>query len=336
MAFRQIELIIPKDHQEDVSSLLEENDLVIDFWHDEISKGNISVKIIVQAEKSQNVIDSIDEKFSTHEEFRLMVHNLEAVSPHPEQETEEKKQEETKEEETETASISREELYSTLSDKSELSIDYLILISLASIVASIGVLRNEIAVIIGAMVIAPMVGPNMGLSLSTTLADPVLGKESLRTIFLGILAAFLISAAVGFFLYVDPNIPFIVSRTEAGIADVALALAAGSAGAIAFTRDVATALIGVMVSISLLPTLVVSGLLIGTGNLVMGGSAMLLFLINLTCINLSGVLTFLIEGIKPRSWWKADKAKRMSRWATIIWVLLLVALVAVLVFTQWF
>ncbi len=329
MAYREIELIIPKDHQDDVENLLEENDLVIDFWHDEISGENISVKIIVEAEKSQNVIDSIDKKFSSHEEFRLMVHNLEAVSPHPE---EEKEEEEAEEEETETASISREELYSTLSDKSELSIDYLILISLASIVASIGVLRNEIAVIIGAMVIAPMVGPNMGLSLSTTLADPVLGKESLKTIFLGILAGFIISVLVGVFLTVDTNIPFIVSRIEAGLADVALALAAGSAGAIAFTRDVATALVGVMVSISLLPTLVVSGLLLGSGNLIMAGGAMVLFLINLTCINLSGVLTFLVEGIEPRSWWKADKAKKMARLATIIWFSLLAVLVVVLIF----
>lgn len=335
MALRLIEMLIPGKERDEAKKILEEHELVLDFWYDRISERKVSVKIIVRAEKSQNVLDELDEKFSKHEKFRIIVSPLEAIIPKP---PEKKKEEEekTEEEKTETASISREELYSTLSDKSRLSADYLILISLSAIVASIGVLRNDWAVVIGAMVIAPMIGPNMGLSLSTTLADPSLGKESIKTIFAGVLAAFLISILVGIFLAVDPDVSFIASRTKAGLADVALALSAGVAGAIAFTRDVATALIGVMVSISLLPTLVVAGLLLGSGNLIMAGSALLLFFINLTCINLSGVLTFLVEGIKPRSWWKEKKAKKMSRLAMTIWITLLTTLTIVLIYLKWF
>lgn len=330
-----LEMIIPAENQDEAEKILEENELVIDFWRGTISEDNISVNIVVRAEKSQNVIDVLDENFSKHEEFRLMVHPIEARIPEL---TEEEKEEEEKspEEKEETASISREELYSNLSDRSKLSKDYIVLISLAAIVASIGVLKNQIAVIVGAMVIAPLIGPNMGLSLSTTLADPVLGKESLRTIFIGISSAFLISALLGAVLSVNPNTLFVMSRVKPGLADVVLALSAGIAGAIAFTRDVATALIGVMVSISLLPTLVVSGLLLGATNFLMAGNAMILFLINLTCINLAGVLTFLVEGIKPRAWWKEDKAKKMSRLAMTIWIILLSALILVIIYTQWF
>lgn len=334
MALRLIEMLTPGIKQEECKKILEENDLVLDFWHDEVSDDKVSTKIIVRAEKSQTVLDELDEKFSEHPEYRIIVSPVEAMIPEPPEE-EKEEEEKTEEKEKETASISREELYSTLSDKSTLSVDYLILISLSAIVASIGVLRNDWAVIIGAMVIAPMIGPNMGLSLSTTLADPTLGRESIKTIFAGILAAFLISVLMGVILGVDPGIQFIVSRTKAGLADVGLALSAGIAGAVAFTRDVATAIIGVMVSISLLPTLVVAGLLLGSGNVIMAGSALLLFFINLTCINLSGVLTFLIEGIKPRSWWKEDKAKKMSRLAMIIWLILLSALIAVLFYLKW-
>ncbi len=329
-------MIIPKDQREKCEEILEDNEFVLDYWPDTHLDETDSVKIVLKAEKSQNVIDSLNDNFSHLEDFKLIVQKLEAISPQPEEkETEEESEEKKKEEKKESRSISREELYSTLSTKSELSGDYLLLMALAAIVASIGVLGDtmaDMAVIIGAMVIAPFVGPNMGLSLATALAEPVLGKESIRTIFLGTLTAFLISAVVGFFLLSTPEGEFIMTRLQPGIGDVVLALAAGTAGAISFTRDVATALIGVMVSISLLPTLVTSGLLFGAGYLTMAGSSMVLFLINLTCINLAGVLTFLVEGIKPRTWYQADKAKSMTRWAMVIWLSLLSALIIVIFF----
>lgn len=277
MALRLIEMFIPKEERDEAREILEGNKLVLDFWHEEISEEKISIKIIVRAEKSQNILDELDEKFSKYEEFRMIVSPLEATIPKPPEEEKKEEKEKTEEEKEETASISREELYSTLSDRSYLSFDYIILISLSAIVASIGVLKNDWAVVIGAMVIAPMIGPNMGLSLSTTLADPSLGKESIKTIFAGILVALVVSTFIGFFLDVNANYEFIQTRTRAGLMDIGLAISAGIAGAIAFTRDVATALIGVMVSISLLPTLVVGGLLFGSGNLIMAGSALLLF-----------------------------------------------------------
>lgn len=325
-------MLIPEERRDEAEELLKENELVLDFWHDLVSEEQVSVKIIVTADKSQKVLDELDDNFSMYDQFRMVLSPVEAMVPRPEEEEEEK----AEEEEAETTGISREELYENITDRSRLSKAYISLISLSAIVAAVGVLRNEIAVIIGAMVIAPMVGPNIGLSLATTLADPVLGRKSLKANFAGIFVAFLISILIGLFLTVDPDVPFIVSRTRAGLPDIVLALAAGSAGAIAFTRDVSATLIGVMVSIALLPTLVVSGLLLGSGLLMLAGSAFFLFLINLTCINLSGVMTFLIEGIEPKSWWKADKAKKMSRMAMAVWISLLSALIAVIIYMQWF
>jgi len=337
MSLRLIEMIIPKDQKEKCAEILEDNEFVLDYWPDTHLDKTDSIKIVLKAEKSQNVIDSLNDNFSHLDDFKLIVQKLEAISPQPEEDEKEEDEDEEKseEEKKESRSISREELYSTLSSKSELSGDYLLLIGLAAIVASIGVMGDtiaDIAVIIGAMVIAPFVGPNMGLSLATTLAEPKLGKESIRTIFLGILTAFLISAVVGAVLLTTPNTEFIMTRLQPGVGDVVLALSAGIAGAISYTRDVATALIGVMVSISLLPTLVTSGLLFGAGFLGMAGSSMVLFLINLTCINLAGVLTFLVEGIKPRTWYQADKAKNMTRWAMFIWLSMLSALIIVIFF----
>lgn len=329
MPLRLVEMLIPESKQEKVEKTLEESNLAMDFWYDWISEDQISVRILVTLENSQEMLDKLDENFSDFENFRLILTPVEAILPRPEESEEEGEEEEEKE----RSGISREELYENVSDKSELSNAYIALISLSAIVAAIGILRDDIAVIIGAMVIAPMVGPNIGLSFATTLADPVLGKKSLKTNFLGIGLAFLISVILGLMLHVDPNISFIASRTKAGLPDIALALAAGAAGAVSFTRGVSTALIGVMVSIALIPTLVVSGLLLGAGNVAKSGGAMLLFLINLTCINLSGVTTFLIEGLKPKSWWKEKKAKKMTRMAIAIWVSLLLLLAVAIILT---
>lgn len=329
MTLRLIEMLIPEKEKDKAEGLLKENELVLDFWYDWVSEKQVSINVIVSTEKSQNVLDELEENFSKHENFRIILTPLEAMIPRPEEEEKEKEEKEGEEEKT---GISRQELYENISNQSRLSKTYFVLISLSAIVASIGVLKNDLAVIIGAMVIAPMIGPNIGLSLATTLADPVLGKKSLKTDFLGIFLALAISILIGLILTVDPNISFIVSRTEPGLADFGLALAAGGAGAVAFTRDVSVTLVGVMVALALLPALVVSGLLLGSGHIVQAGKALLLFLIYLTCINLSGVVTFLAEGIEPRSWWEAEKAKRMSLAAVAVWLTLLSALVVVIIF----
>ena len=132
----------------------------------------------------------------------------------------------------------------------------------------------------------------------------------------------------------DPFGSEIVTRTHVSLGDIVLALASGAAGALAFTSGLPSALIGVMVAVALLPPLVTCGLLLGAGHGAMATGAMLLFITNLICINLSGVATFLLHGIRPLTWWEADRAKRATRNAIVIWVLLLSALVFLILFTR--
>jgi len=337
MPLRLLEMLIPAEKKEEAERILADDKLARDFWYELSSEGMITVKVIVRAEESQNLLDTLDDNFSELENYKLVLYPLAAVMPIPEEKEGEEGGEEVKseEEKAETPGISREELYADLSERCEVTGAYLTLMALSAIVASVGVLRNDIAVIIGAMVIAPVIGPNMGLSLATTTADLKLGKKSLRTIMIGIVLIFVISVLLGWFLSVDVGLEFIQTRTEVGLADVGLALASGSAGAIALTREISTALVGVMVSIALVPTLVASGLLLGDGYVAMAGAAAVLYLINLTCVNLAGVSTFLVEGIKPKSWWQAKKARRLSKWAVAIWMAILALLVALILYLQW-
>jgi uncharacterized hydrophobic protein (TIGR00341 family) len=131
---------------------------------------------------------------------------------------------------------------------------------------------------------------------------------------------------MGVIFEVDNNLSEIASRTEVDGSDILLALAAGSAGVFAFTTGASSTVIGVMVAVALLPPLVVCGLLIGSGYIYGGLGAFLLFLVNVICINLSGVGTFLIQGVSPRVWWEADQARRFSKKAVIIWAFTLGAL----------
>jgi uncharacterized hydrophobic protein (TIGR00341 family) len=118
------------------------------------------------------------------------------------------------------------------------------------------------------------------------------------------------------------------------LSDIALALAAGAAGALAFTSGVPTALVGVMVAVALLPPLVTHGLLLGSKFFQLAWGALLLFLTNFIAINLSGVVCFLFQGVSPREWWEADKARKATRKAILLWFTLLLALLTIIVLSQ--
>jgi len=263
---------------------------------------------------------------------------VEASLPQPETEEEKiAKDEASKAEPTskiKTARISRQELYADISKSAQLTIVYLVMVILSSIVAAIGIMGNNLVAIIGAMVIAPLLGPNVALSLATTLGDISLAKRALKVNVVGIITALIFSILIGVIFTVDPEVSVLAMRTEVGLGDIVLALAAGCAGTLAFTTGIPTALVGVMVAVALLPPLVTSGLLLGSGQWQIALGAILLLLINLICVNLAGVTTFLAQGIRPVTWWEADRAKKATRTAIVLWSLILLALAVIVLLTQ--
>jgi uncharacterized hydrophobic protein (TIGR00341 family) len=205
------------------------------------------------------------------------------------------------------------------------------MIILSSIVAAIGVMTNNVAIIIGAMVMAPLLGPNVALSLATTLGDLTLARNALKTNMIGIAIAAVLSTIIGAIFPINPLISEIASRTHVGLPEVVVALASGCAGALSFTAAIPGVLIGVAVAVSLLPPLVTFGLLLGAGFESLAFGALLLFLVNLICVNLAGVVTFLAQGITPSRWFEIRKAKKATFIAISIWVLLLAALIVIMI-----
>lgn len=226
--------------------------------------------------------------------------------------------------------ISREELYADVTDGLAISPIFLSMTVFSTVVAAVGLLRDDLAVIIGAMVIAPLLRPNVALALATTLGDWKLAWRALVTNAAGVLLAVGLAAALGLMLPVNPEIPALHSRADLDLGSLLLALAAGAAGTLAFTQGLSGAVIGVMVAVALLPPVVAFGLLLGAGHFQLAFQAFLLTAGNIICINLAGVGTFLAQGIRPRYWWEARRAKKASLAAVGLWLLLLLALVGVL------
>jgi uncharacterized hydrophobic protein (TIGR00341 family) len=336
MALRLVEVFLPAEEKSRLDEILKDQQ-TLGSWQEESSEGKMLVKILLPTERTGEVLDRLEKHFTTVEGFRIILLPVEASIPRPQEEEKPAEPQEVRPEEKpekKIGGISREELYADIQKTSKLSWVFVVFVILASLVAAIGLLRDNVVIIIGAMVIAPLLGPNVALSFATTLADTDLARRAIKTNAIGILAALILAIVLGFVLEFDPNTSKIVSTTEVSLGDMILALAAGSAAALSFTTGVLSALIGVMVAVALLPPIVILGMLIGAGRWEMALGALLLLLTNLICINLAGVVTFLARGIRPLTWWEEKRAKKATRKAIAVWTLLLLLLVVVILLSQ--
>ncbi len=315
MALRLIEMVLQEKDGDDVRALLNECK-VLEHRQIRLVNGEILVRILLDAEQSEAVLDLLEKRYAGGEGNRVVILPVEATLPRPEAVPEPEATaalEQSPPAEKPPQRIGREELYEDIKDGARLSRVYMAMVVLSTIVAAIGLYYNSVAIIIGAMVIAPLLGPNVALSLGVTLGDLSLLRHGLLTALAGVAATLALSMLIGVLLQANPASPEIASRSGVGFGDIAVALASGSAGALAFTTGVSAALIGVMVAVALLPPLVTSGLLLGGGHLGLATGALLLFLVNLICVNLAGVTTFVVQGIKPTSWWEKDRAVKATR-----------------------
>lgn len=328
MALRLIEMVLPEKDSVEIHALLKEHRM-LEYRQIRLPEGEVLVRILLNVEQSEAVLDLLGERYAGKAGNRVMILAVEATLPRDEPEPappEQAPPEQAPPEEKSPERIGREELYEDIKDAARCSRVYLTMVVLSTIVAAVGLYYNSVAIIIGAMVIAPLLGPNMALALATTLGDLTLLRQAFLAALAGIVMTMVLSVIIGVLLQVDPATPEIASRNGVGLGDLAVALASGAAGALAFTAGVSTALIGVMVAVALLPPLVAFGLLLGSGHATLAMGALSLSLLNLICVNLAGVTTFLVQGIRPATWWEKDRAVKATRIAIGLWVTLLAIL----------
>ncbi len=323
MAFRLIEVVLPKEKKEETDKLLNEFN-VMDYEYDESSETYLKFNIIVEQNKSEKLLEILQKRYSKLENFRIIILPIETFIPIPE---DDKNNEEV---ENPQGRISREEIYTKVSEMSELSKIYMILVAASAFVASIGLINDDVAVIIGAMIITPLIGPSIGLALANVMGNKKFAYNAIKTNLIGILLASIISIIMGIIFTINPQNPSIVLRTDVARGSFFLALASGLAGSLAVTSGLTSAFVGVMIAVALLPPLAAFGLLLGSGNYILAFGAFLLFCVNFVCINLTATISFIVQKIEPLKDEALETAKIMRRRSLIIWILLLIILYGII------
>ena len=330
MAVRFIEAFMPADRLELARSSVSSLD-TLSIWWEKLSDEQAQLHILVEAERSEEVTDRLRTALAdSGEELRIVSLPVEASIPAPE---------EIPEQDRKPGSIlhrrmhrvSREELYADVQEMMRTSWPNIVMTILSAVVCAVGLARSNVAVIIGAMVIAPLLGPNVGLALGVTLGDFSLILRALRENILRIGAALVLAVAVGIIFNIDPQVSEILSRTSISYTDIVIALAAGAAGALALSTGAPATLIGVMVAAALMPPLVVTGMLSALGDYSGALGALQLLGVNLISINLAGVLTFLAVGIRPGSRDDVTRARILVTLAVVVWIILLTAVTILIV-----
>ncbi|MFK8026281.1 MAG: DUF389 domain-containing protein [Ilumatobacter sp.] len=177
------------------------------------------------------------------------------------------------------------------------------LMGFASCIASMGVITDSTAVVIGAMLVAPLMTPLMGMAISLVMGWPNRLLRSASIAFGGIAFSIAIGILLGLVVPTDIDTAAnaqILARATPTTLDLLTAIAAGGAGAYGLSRpDVSDSLPGVAIAISLVPPLSVVGIAYSQGDTTAGSGALLLFSTNMLAILIVGGITFVLTGVTP-------------------------------------
>ena len=317
---RVIEVITDQGHVDTLRGIAAQQEAV-DIWvgHND-EDGRCSTRLLVRPERQQAVMDALQSLLATADDTRILVLPVEAALPRIEDiDLEDEKQN--------SITRSREELYQKIVSGAKLDSNFMYMVIMSTIVAAIGLLEDNVAVVIGAMVIAPLLGPNMALAFATTLGEGKLLWSALKSNMAGLLTALLLSTLIGFIWPLNFDSRELMMRTDVGMDGVVLALVSGAAAVLSLTAGLASSLVGVMVAVAILPPTATLGLMLGAGNYQYALGAALLLAVNVVCVNLASNITFLLKGIKPRTWFEKKKAKQSLIIFVLFWLVALAVLI---------
>lgn len=201
----------------------------------------------------------------------------------------------------------RAEVQVQLRDSCTPDFDFFVLVVLSAVIATLGLLTDSAAVIIGAMLVAPLMSPIIGLGLASLTGDARLFRDSGIGLARGALMAVLMAA---FLAWINRYLPFVtlqelplevLSRTRPSPIDLTIALAGGLAAAFALVQpEISAALPGVAIATALMPPLCTIGVGIAMDRWDIAGGAALLFITNTVTIAFAAMLVFFTLGFTPK------------------------------------
>jgi uncharacterized hydrophobic protein (TIGR00271 family) len=187
-------------------------------------------------------------------------------------------------------------------DSAVLSAPFLIMNALATVIACCGLLQDSAAVVIGAMVIATLMGPITGIALALADGNNVLLRNALLAAASGSLLTFGIAVLFGVAERDAPLTREFLARTQPTLLDLVIPLAGGAAGAYAcVSQRLSVGLVGVAIATALVPPLSVCGICFGRGDFTLSLGAFLLFMSNVVAIQLASSTVFWLWGYNERT-----------------------------------
>ncbi|MFP3903566.1 MAG: TIGR00341 family protein [Armatimonadota bacterium] len=190
------------------------------------------------------------------------------------------------------------ELHEDIEEMSQPTWGYYGMVGLSGIIAAYGLLAGNTAVVIGAMLVAPLMSPIFGIALGLAIGDRKLLVRAVLSEVLGIVVVIGLSFLIGLAPLRPEFGTIILMRTQPTLYDMIVGLAAGLAGAYAIVSErISVALAGVAIAVAVVPPLAVAGLCLAAGRLELAGGAMLLFTANFLAIEVAAAFLLTAYGL---------------------------------------
>ncbi len=324
---RLIEAIVPSGKIDAVKRAVEKSEPTHWRFTTNGEDDRCVLRAFFAGDTAQGLVDALQAICAGDDDWRIIVLPVEATAPQPEIDAGKKEERARKKK-----LALREEIYGDVAAGAALSPDFYLLTLASTIVAAIGLNADNVAVVIGAMVIAPLLGPILAVSFASTLGDFTLLAKAARNAVLGLLLGVFVAALIGAAIPVNYESNELMSRTVVGLDSMVLALAAGAAAALSIVAGVSAALVGVMVAVALLPPAAAVGLFLGAGEVVFASRSLLLLTVNVVCVLLAAQGVYFYKGVVPRTWLERKKAGKATKIKFAILTALLVILAAIIVF----
>lgn len=196
--------------------------------------------------------------------------------------------------------LSTQQVREGLLAESAPDLPFFILVVSSCAIATFGLLANSAAVIIGAMIIAPLMLPIRSLAFGALIGDVLLVRRGIKSLFFGTLLALMMACAVGRLTGISNFGSEVLARSEPTLLDLGVAVIAGAVSAYAKAQPkISASLAGTAIAVALMPPVCVIGLGLSQGNWALTQGSTLLYLTNLVGIALSCMLAFWLTGYAP-------------------------------------
>ncbi|UCD97743.1 MAG: DUF389 domain-containing protein [Chloroflexota bacterium] len=220
-----------------------------------------------------------------------------------------------------------------LREASHPGFDFFLLVVLSCTIATMGLITNSVAIIIGAMLVAPLMSPILGMGMASITGDGHLLRDSISGVIQGAIVAVVVSFL---WTWLNRYLPFIllqeipsevIARTNPSPIDLTVAVAGGIAAAYALAQPhLSAALPGVAIATALMPPLCTVGVGLALDRMDIAGGAGLLFITNAVAIAFAATLVFFALGFGPKPITVANRLPRSLIFAAVLTITLMVPL----------